>query len=119
MVALYLNFQLASSECNLLAHLSDFVSTLELILHVKSKRVRELGGQMLRQMLKYLTSIYPNEYKSTIYNFDDPSSSVLPIHVSKEWYYQVGFISILSSPLSNKMLLANRYYIYHNHSFKL
>jgi len=83
---------------HLVAYKSQLTAVLTLTLHVVCKDVLTLSCTMLKHLLKALTSIYANDYRSTTNDWDLPLDQVLPIRVCH---------TLLSSFL---YLLLNYYY---------
>ena len=66
----------------LLVYKSELLSVLKLTLHVVCKEVLSLSCTLLKHVLKALTLIYANDYRTTTVDWDLPLSEVLPIRVS-------------------------------------
>jgi len=65
----------------LLPYKSQLLAVLKLTLHVVCKEVLTLSCVLLKHLLRVLTLIYVNDYRSTTSDWDLPLSQVLPIRV--------------------------------------
>jgi len=66
---------------SLLSYKSQLQAVLKLTLHVVCKEVLTLSCVLLKHLLKALTLIYANDYRSSTNDWDLPLSQVLPIRV--------------------------------------
>jgi len=66
---------------SLLPYKSQLQAVLKLTLHVVCKEVLTLSCVLLKHLLKALTLIYANDYRSSTNDWDLPLSQVLPIRV--------------------------------------
>ena len=66
---------------SLLAYKSQLLAVLKLTLHVVCKEVLTLSCVLLKHLLKAMTLIYADEYRSSTSDWDLPLSEVLPIRV--------------------------------------
>ena len=71
-------------RCNghcLLQYKSELMTVVKLVVHMVCKDVQRLSCLLLNHLLKALTLIYANDYRSTTIDWDLSLSEVLPIRV--------------------------------------
>lgn len=84
---------------SLLSYKSELLSVLKLTLHVVCKEVLTLSCMLLKHVLKSLTLIYANDYRSSTIDWDLPLSQVLPIRVllASVFYFDLFFVRFFQS----------------------
>ena len=83
----------------LLPYQSELLTVLKLTLHVVCKEVLTLSCVLLKHVLKALTLLYANDYRSTTVDWDQPLSQVLPIRVDCSLQLYVVVLSLLAHDL--------------------
>ena len=68
----------------LLPYLNRLENVLERTLHLKSKEGSQFAAGILKNMVRSLTVIQPEEYKAVPGGYDRPASDYLPIRVRSE-----------------------------------